>query len=130
MKTNLKLPATLIGTMLLLTVTGCSEGAAERDHTAILTIQDNSSHIDTFSELSLGHLFDYNLELKEADRLWTKLWVEGYEPGDTKVLGAIRNGTPFIQQYDLREATEIERMIAEEKQVFFLKMNLEYIDGL
>lgn len=211
MKTNLILPKLLLGTMLLIIVTGCSGITAETEHTAILTIQENSPHAETFTELGLGYLLNYNLELKEADRLWVKLWIEGYEdgqpirsdsiielsygqhpealydgplrwailkletdkvamslqsggakvtktldpalfesisggfqtwdyawptdeamtmePSDTRVLGAIRNGTTFIQPYDLREDAEVARMIAEEKQVFFLKMNLAYIDN-
>ncbi|MCA0989662.1 hypothetical protein [Pseudalkalibacillus hwajinpoensis] len=40
-----------------------------------------SEYVKTFDELALGILFDFKLEVQNADERWVKLWVERYQDG-------------------------------------------------
>ncbi|BFH68905.1 hypothetical protein J27TS7_22780 [Paenibacillus dendritiformis] len=49
--------------------------------------EEDSAYTRTFEELSLGHLFNFDLTLPQADRSWVTLWVEGYRRGQPMLTG-------------------------------------------
>ncbi|MFC5464181.1 hypothetical protein [Lederbergia graminis] len=57
---------------------GCSNSNEKK-----VTIAKNSDseYVNTFEELSLGLLFDFELKLPQADKRWINLWVERYIDG-------------------------------------------------
>lgn len=61
---------------------GCSLSKKDDQNTiAYIKQQKDSKVADTFNALSLGTVFDFQLELPHADTSWVQLWVEGYSHG-------------------------------------------------
>ncbi len=46
-----------------------------------ISVKEDSKYIETFKELNLGVLQDYNLKLMNADKTWVNIWVEKYVDG-------------------------------------------------
>ncbi|WVU10648.1 hypothetical protein V2B37_13535 [Natranaerobius thermophilus JW/NM-WN-LF] len=65
---------------------GCSEENKVADESdekiAYISSNPESEYENTFNDLSLGTLFDFNFELLRADESWVKIWVEGYNQGE------------------------------------------------
>lgn len=70
---------------------GCSNSS---DKTATISVNSNSKHVDTFEDLNLGILFDFDFNLPNADKSWVNLWVERYNNGtkDTQPLTQLSYG--------------------------------------
>lgn len=67
---------------------GCSSennnnNKSDNDNKKIAYISSNngSEYENTFKELQLGILFDFNLKLPKADKSLVNIWVEGYSNG-------------------------------------------------
>lgn len=54
---------------------------------AEVKMKRDSAYTRTFEELSLGHLFNFDLTLPQADRSWVTIWVEGYRRGQPMLTG-------------------------------------------
>lgn len=65
--------------LFLLFSAGCSSTGEEA---ATLTFNPNSDYTNTFRELHLGNLSDFNFKLNHADKRWVNLWVEQYIDGE------------------------------------------------
>ncbi|WHX27957.1 hypothetical protein QNH47_08960 [Virgibacillus halodenitrificans] len=64
-----------------LIITGCSNVASTQEKSPTISNITDSKYTETFNELNLGTLFDYNLYLPHADKRWVRLWVEKYQDG-------------------------------------------------
>ncbi|WP_430789620.1 hypothetical protein VBD025_04320 [Virgibacillus flavescens] len=71
----------LVLIFILLAMAGCSEGEKEQGIATISSTPD-SDYVNTFKELNLGRLFDFNFELPDTDNQLVTLWVEGYSDGE------------------------------------------------
>lgn len=60
---------------------GCSHENNNDNKIAYISSNTDSEYANTFKELNLGILFDFNLRLPNADKSWVTLWVEGYSDG-------------------------------------------------
>lgn len=63
---------------VLVLSTGCSNSD---DKTATISVNSDSEHVNTFKDLNLGILFDFDLTLPNADKSWVNLWVDRYNNG-------------------------------------------------
>ncbi|MGD6801904.1 hypothetical protein [Rossellomorea aquimaris] len=78
--------------------TGCS---ANIDHPTI-SKNTESAYEETFNDLALGMLFDFNFHLPEADKRWVTLWVESYSNGE-------RDPQPLTQLSYGNNPVEVEK---------------------
>ena len=62
----------------LFLLAGCNN---DKGDIASISANSNSEYENTFLDLDLGILFDFNLELPRADESWVIIWVEGYKNG-------------------------------------------------
>lgn len=69
----------ILATVLL---SSCS---ANENKVAEIEPAPESEYAKTFDELVLGTLFDFKLEVQNADQRWVKLWVERYQDGKKDV---------------------------------------------
>lgn len=60
---------------------GCSRESSNDNKIAYISANIDSEYVNTFKELQLGILFDFNLKLPNADKSWVNIWVEGYSNG-------------------------------------------------
>lgn len=60
---------------------GCSSEHNNKNEIAYISANTNSEYENTFKELNLGILFDFNFKLLNADKSWVDIWVEGYSNG-------------------------------------------------
>lgn len=69
--------------LTLLLAAGCGDKKETGESESHMTIRANekSSYTDTFNDLHLGVLFDFDFTLPEADKRWVNLWVERYIDG-------------------------------------------------
>lgn len=72
-------PLIIIITMVI--VAGCTDESNNNKKIAYICANANSEYQNTFEELKLGIIFDFNLELTRADKSWVNIWVEGYSEG-------------------------------------------------
>jgi hypothetical protein len=56
---------------------GCSSKIRNNKKIAYISLNTDSEYVNTFIELQLGTLFDFNLKLTDADKSWVNIWVEG-----------------------------------------------------
>ncbi len=66
--------------IIIFITTGCSSESTS-SNIAYISANAGSKYEDTFKELNLGVLFDFNLKLPRADKSWVKVWVEGCNEG-------------------------------------------------
>ncbi|WP_226658818.1 hypothetical protein [Pseudalkalibacillus hwajinpoensis] len=64
-------------------------GCANQNQAAEIEASPESDYVKTFEELSLGRLFDFQFELKQADKRGVKLWVEHYQNGKKEDVPAV-----------------------------------------
>src|SRR5690606_28084809 len=57
---------------------GCSNSNEKK---VTISKKSDSEYVNTFEELFLGLLFDFELKLPKADKRWINLWVERYIDG-------------------------------------------------
>lgn len=70
---------------------GCS---ISDDKTATISVNSKSDYVNTFEDLNLGILFDFDFTLPNADKSWVNLWVDRYNNGtkDTQPLTRLSYG--------------------------------------
>lgn len=61
--------------------TGCSIDNNKTTKIAYISANIDSEYEQTFEDLHLGTLFDFNLKLPNADTSWVDIWIEGYKNG-------------------------------------------------
>lgn len=64
----------------LLLLTGCTQ-VKQSEEIATISANKESPYLQTFSDLNLGTLFDFDFYLPNADKRWVDIWVESYENG-------------------------------------------------
>lgn len=65
--------------MVILFCVGCSDMSETGQPT--ISIKTDSEYEDTFKDLNLGVVFDFDFYLPHADKRWVNLWVERYSDG-------------------------------------------------
>ncbi len=66
--------------ILLLTLSaGCTN---TNEKAATISVHSDSEYVNTFEDLHLGILFDFDFTLPDADKRWVNLWVERYIDGE------------------------------------------------
>ncbi len=65
--------------ILILISLGCSN--KQKPNTPTISINPDSEYENTFKDLNLGILFDFDFYLPSADKRWVNLWVERYNDG-------------------------------------------------
>jgi hypothetical protein len=63
---------------MLLIASGCKE---QNSTTPVISTNPNSDYKQTFEDLSLGIINDFQFKLPEADKRWVRIWVERYIDG-------------------------------------------------
>lgn len=63
---------------VLVMSSGCT---ISNDKTATISVNSDSEYVNTFEDLNLGILFDFDFTLPDADKSWVNLWVERYNDG-------------------------------------------------
>lgn len=63
---------------VLVMSSGCT---ISNDKTATISVNSDSEYVNTFEDLNLGILFDFDFTLPDADESWVNLWVERYNDG-------------------------------------------------
>lgn len=66
--------------IIIVTTIGCSNDD-NSDKVAEISSNPDSEYANTFEDLALGVVFDFNLKLPNADKSWVDIWVEGYSNG-------------------------------------------------
>ena len=72
----------IFSTMLicfLILSSGCTKPS---DKTATISANSDSEYVNTFGDLGLGILLDFDFRLPDADKRWVTIWVEGYKDGE------------------------------------------------
>ncbi|WP_058308186.1 hypothetical protein [Gracilibacillus massiliensis] len=64
---------------MVVALVGCNTGNTD---TISITATPESDYRNTFEELGLGQLFDFDFILPNADTSWVTLWVEKYSDGE------------------------------------------------
>lgn len=64
---------------ILILSTGCTNTSVD---VATISVNSDSEYVNTFEDLSLGILFDFDFTLPNADKSWVNLWVERYIDGE------------------------------------------------
>jgi hypothetical protein len=60
----------------------CSNQDHKREETPTISIHSDSDYVNTFDDLNLGVLFDFDFYMPNADERWVTLWVEKYVEGE------------------------------------------------
>ncbi|MFD2043680.1 hypothetical protein ACFSTA_04735 [Ornithinibacillus salinisoli] len=62
----------------LIITSGCTNSS---DKIATISVNSDSEYVNTFEDLHLGILYDFDFKLPNADKSWVNLWVERYIDG-------------------------------------------------
>ncbi|RDW20855.1 hypothetical protein CWR48_04415 [Oceanobacillus arenosus] len=57
---------------------GCTNSS---DNIVTISVNSDSEYVNTFEDLNLGVLYDFDFKLPNADKSWVNLWVERYYYG-------------------------------------------------
>ncbi len=76
--TTIRLILMICTAIIMITLVGCN---INNNNTISITATPESEYRNTFEELSLGQLFDFEFILPNADTSWVTLWVERYSDG-------------------------------------------------
>lgn len=68
--------------LFFILISGCSNSSSEKTERATISVNADSDYVNTFEDLHLGILFDFDFKLPHADNRWVTLWVERYENGE------------------------------------------------
>ncbi|MTI48089.1 MAG: hypothetical protein FH761_09620 [Firmicutes bacterium] len=69
-------------TIIFITVNvGCSNKSEKDKSIAYISANEGSDYQNTFEELKLGVVSDFDLKLTKANKSWVNIWVEGYKDG-------------------------------------------------
>ncbi|WP_112180374.1 hypothetical protein [Paraliobacillus zengyii] len=78
MKKNFFMISSILSFILIVS-TGCTNTS---DKVATISINADSEYVNTFEDLDLGIVFDFDFTLPNADNSWVDLWVERYIDGE------------------------------------------------
>ena len=70
--------------MISFIISACSGCSFKSEMVPTITKNPNSKYEQTFNDLDLGVLFDFNINIPKADKRKVTLWVERYNKGDKK----------------------------------------------
>ncbi len=76
-KTNFIFNTTILFCLLILS-SGCTK---INDNTATISANLDSKYANTFEELNLGIIYDFDFRLPNADKSWVTIWIESYKDG-------------------------------------------------
>ncbi|SES01385.1 hypothetical protein SAMN04487944_11520 [Gracilibacillus ureilyticus] len=65
--------------IIFIVMVGCS---AQERHKPTIKISKDSVYEQTFNDLNLGIIFDFDFYLPDADKSWITVWVERYKDGE------------------------------------------------
>ena len=68
----------LLSVLFLIVTSGCTKSESMSN----ISVKEDSKYVETFKELNIGVLQDYNLTLMNADKTWVNIWVEKYVDGN------------------------------------------------
>ncbi|GAA4077614.1 hypothetical protein [Amphibacillus indicireducens] len=68
----------LILFLIIILSAGCT---SKNNNVATLRVNQDSNYVETFEDLSLGNIFDFEFTLPEAENKWVNLWVDSYVDG-------------------------------------------------
>jgi hypothetical protein len=71
----------LVFFLLFLIITACTHKPISEDLAGYISVDEGSNYKETFDDLGIGRVFNYNLHLLEADESWVNVWLEGYQNG-------------------------------------------------
>ena len=76
--------------LILLLISGCTN----KDSRATISVTADSEHKNTFKDLHVGELYEFDFKLNQADKTWVNLWIERYENGkkDSQPLNELSYG--------------------------------------
>ena len=60
---------------ILILSSGCTNTS---EKVATISVNSDSEYVNTFEDLNLGILFDFDFSLPNADKSWVNLWVDRY----------------------------------------------------
>lgn len=63
-------------------ISGCTHSNDNNNKIATISVNSDSEYVNTFEDLQLGTLFDFDLNIFNADERWIDLWVEKYIDGE------------------------------------------------
>ncbi|WP_226683249.1 hypothetical protein [Sutcliffiella horikoshii] len=63
----------------ILFISGCSQFEDQKDPT--IALNTDSDYHQTFENLNLGYISDFDFHLPDADKRWVNIWVERYIDG-------------------------------------------------
>ncbi|TCT17140.1 hypothetical protein EDC18_101438 [Natranaerovirga pectinivora] len=81
---------------------GCSSKSKSSDYIGYISANTDSIYEQTFKELHLGNLFNFDLKLLRANESWVTLWVELYSDG------VLVDPNPIISHSYGRSPLEVE----------------------
>lgn len=67
-----------ISIFFLIVSSGCSISSKK---IATISVNSDSEYVNTFEDLNLGILYDFDFKLPNADSSWVNVWVESYKDG-------------------------------------------------
>lgn len=73
---------TTIFAFILIVNVGCSAENSEDNNIAYISPNTDSEYVNTFKDLGLGVLYDFDFQLPHANKSWVTIWVEGYKNGE------------------------------------------------
>ncbi len=115
------LKAFVVVPLFLMIVAGCvRDTATESNEIAYVSVDTKSAYQETFEELDLGLIFDFNLKLPQANESWVKLWVEGYSEGEQiePALSVLEYGQSPNQEEEGNVGVGIINADSAERQIF------------
>ncbi|GAA0339446.1 hypothetical protein GCM10008967_32210 [Bacillus carboniphilus] len=71
-----------ISLSVVMLITSCTKNDNHNSVAPTISINQDSEYANTFKELNLGILFEFNFYLPNADKRWVNLWVERYKEGN------------------------------------------------
>jgi hypothetical protein len=66
---------------LILLITSCTKKTIDEDIAGSISIDERSKYQETFDELRIGKIFNYNFHWHKANESWVNVWLEGYRNG-------------------------------------------------
>ena len=83
---------------ILIVSSGCTNTS---EKVATISVNSGSEYVNTFEDLNLGILFDFDFTLPNADKSWVNLWVDRYIDGE-------KESQPLIQLSYGNSPNEVE----------------------
>ncbi len=68
--------------MFIILLGVCASCSNDQSEVPTISVNADSEYENTFTDLNLGNIFDFNFYLPDADQRSVTLWVEKYEDGE------------------------------------------------